>query len=326
MRSALVFVSLTAFSVFAGLAHAAPSWDIRKPPVVGPPNTGPVIDAPASQGQWFRPRLPTGGLGEPEVRSHEFYDNVRQGVTGAAFGGGTASSAAIEGLFAGYTTAPGGLATGYSIRATIRNDTGSELGVPEFGTNSHEEFRQGTSPEYVGTLFAAKLTTHWADDGVLGNFTLASPANFASPNAAQQGAPGESGTFAVGYDQLAWYSFTQTGAYQVPTWDFGDIPVGGSVTRTLTFSFYDVVPLTALPQIPTGQDLFINRTTDLKIGKYFVADPVRSAIFDTGAPYPSGDISPGSLLGNVSVFHNVPAPGAAALLALGGLVGLRRRR
>ncbi|MBY0455942.1 MAG: hypothetical protein K2V38_01245, partial [Gemmataceae bacterium] len=288
--------------------------------------TGPAVDPNATQGQWFRPVLPTGGLGNPESRSHEFYDNVRQGLTGGAFGGGAAGSAAIEGLFAGYTTVPGGLATGYSIRATIRNDTGTEQGQPEFGTNSHNEIRQGTSPEYVGTLFGAKLTTHWADDGVLGNFTLGSPANFASPNPAAQGSPGESGTFAVGYDELAWYSFTQSGAYQVPTWDFGDIPVGGSATRTLTFSFYTPVSLTALPQIPTGQDLFINRTTDLKIGKYFVADPVRNAIFDTGAPYPSGDLSPNSLLGNVSVFHNIPAPGAAALLALGGLVGLRRRR
>lgn len=325
MRSALVFVSLTAFSVFAGLAHAGPSWDIRKPPVFGPPNTGPVIDPPATQGQWFRPRLPTGGLGEPEFRTHEFYDNVRQGV-GGIFGGGAAGSAAIEGLFNGYIAGPGGIVTGYSIMATIRNDTGTELGIPEFGTNSHDEFRQGISPEYVGTLYQTKLTVHWADDGVLGNFNLGSPANFASPNPAQQGSPGESGTFAVDYDQLAWYSFTQTGAYQVPTWDFGDIPVGAAVTRTLTFAFYDPVPLAALPQIPLGQDLFINRTTDLKIGKYFVADPVLNFIFDTGAPYPSGDLSPSSLLGNVSVFHNVPAPGAAALLALGGLVGLRRRR
>jgi len=114
------------------------------------------------------------------------------------------------------------------------------------------------------------------------------------------------------------------GNYYVPTWDFGDIPVGGSSTRVLRFGVAGAITpndprygaIMGSFQAPAGQgDVFLNRTTDLKIG-----DWLDELTRDSGVPYPTDWPLRG---GNVSVFHNIPEPASLVLLAIGAL--LRRR-
>lgn len=304
----------------AGAAFASPSLDIRRPQIVGPA-AGPTFDPGAVNGQWFVNRPGTVPQ-TPTVRPYEFYDNIE------GFGGGPPNHLAIRGQLLNAIPGGPGFFNGYVVRASITNNT--PFGEPPWvdGPNRHGESRV-QDVRHVGTMFDVKLTTHWADDGVAGNFVAGGP-NIPSSNPVGPGNP-ESNTFGVNYDELAWYSYPEPGpnaprgAFQVPTWDFGDIQVGQTVTRDLIFNFYNPIPVAALPTIVfTFDDLFINRTNDLKIGQYFQDDPILNAIRDTGAPYPPGGLN--NEYGNVSVFHNIPTPGAATLLGLAALVGVRRRR
>lgn len=292
-------------------AVAGPSLPITKPPVQPLPSwTGPGIDPHAQAGQWFvRPD----GLQEP--RSHEFYDNVTQ------FGGGFAGSNAIYGKVTNVVIAPGAQAiTGFEITATITND-GFGYGEWQPGRNSHQEFLL-TQEQYVGTLYQAKLTAEFA----LAGLQLV-PAAWVGPYRDRP-----EYIVALNHDQNAWYCYTPdnpvglgpSGNYFVPAWDFGDIPVGGSATRVLRFGVAGAITpndprygvIMGSFQAPTGQgDVFLNRTTDLKIG-----DWLDELARDAGVPYPTDWPLRG---GDVSVFHNIPEPASLVLLAIGAL--LRRR-
>jgi hypothetical protein len=317
-------IPLAALLALTGSTLASPALDIRVPPVAGN-GAGPGFDPNATQGQWF---LRTNGLAE--VRTHEFYDNI------PGFGGGGLGSLAIQGQLLQLIPGAPGFVSGYVMRVRITNNTPQVGGGWLPGRNLHQEFLPAPSIPYIGKMFDVKLTTHWADDGIPGNFNPTFP-NVPSIN--QAGVPptsqGEANTYAVNYDQLGWYCYdpntpgTPPGSFQVPTWDFGDIDVGQSATRDLTFGFYQQLPAAlfnaSLFNIP---DFLIGRTNDLKIGAYYQADPILNGIFDTGAPYPFGGL-PGSMTaeyGNVSVFFNIPSPGALALLGLGGVLTTRRRR
>lgn len=319
-----VFASVLAVLAVSGTANASPSLDIRTPPVVqfgGP--SGPAIDPTSTQGQWF---LNNNGL--EEVRPYEFHDNI----TGS--GGGPNNSDAIYGRLLQVNFVPGtNVLAGYRIRASITNNTPNIQGNWARERNRHQEMIFQDNAPYVGTMFDVKLTSHWSDDGILGNF-LPSAANIASSTPAP-GGTGDANTIAVNYDSLGWYSYANTaptggGSYQVPAWDFGNIAVGQTVTRDLDFTMSTPFNLNAAQfgfiqqLLSTGQDLFINRTRDIKIGQYIQDDPIFFGITDTGAAYPFGGVN--NPFGNVSVFHNVPSPGALALLGLGGLVAGRRRR
>jgi hypothetical protein len=323
-------LSASALALLSGSAFASPALDIRVPPVISNFPSGPSFDPSSAQGQWF---LPISGA-NPEVRTHELYDNI------AGDGGGPNNYLAIRGRVINFLPGPAGTIGGYVIRASITNNTPSIQGPWAPGRNLHQE-NLFTGQPYVGTMYSVKLTTHWADDGILGNFQSGGP-NLTSP-----GTPlptGEANTYAVNYDQLGWYSWapgspnTQpaptgpgqpNGDFQVPTFDFGDIQVGQTVTRDLQFNFYNPVNLSQInTDIVNAPDIFINRSRDLKIGAYFQADPVLNFITDPGTAYPFGGL-PGSAVavyGNVSVFFNVPTPGAGVLVGLGGVLALRRRR
>jgi hypothetical protein len=331
MKTRLLSVSsVVLVTLLAGAAVASPGLDIRVGPVVAN-NAGPSFDPQSVQGQWFRRVNPTGGPGATEVRTHEFYDNV------TGFGGGAPDHLAIRGIFGGLTFVPGnpGLVSGYSIIASVTNNTPAVSGEWRPGSNLHGE-RLNTQQNYVGRMLGVKLTTHWADDGVQGNWNSGGP-NLPSPNPIPNSTnpSGESNTYAVGYDQLGWYSHSTAtpnnpqGQFSVPTWDFGDIDVGQTKFRDLVFSFYAPVPLTSInTQILGSTDFLIGRTNDLKIGAAFQADPILNSIIDTGAAYPFGGLpgTPSAEYANVSVFFNVPSPAAASLLALSGLVAVGRRR
>lgn len=306
----------------ATAAVASPALNIQAPPVAN--GNGPPFDPTGTQGQWFS-RLTTAGTTVYENRTHEFYDNI------AGDGGGPNNALAIRGALLAIIPGAPGFAAGYTIRASITNNTPAIQGQWQAGRNMHQEFLPVPNNPYVGPMYDVKLTTHWADDGIQGNFNAGGP-NLPSIN--PFGPTGESNSYAINYDQLGWYSFPQgsaanpPGAFQVPTYDFGNILVGQTVTRDISFGFYNPVPINAISTLLFGQDLLIARTNDLKIGAYFQADPVLNGITDPGTAYPFGGLpgTVGAEYGNSSVFFNIPTPGAAALLGLGGLAAARRRR
>jgi hypothetical protein len=317
---ALALLPIAGLLALSGSALGAPALDIRVPPVFGT-GAGPGFDPNSTQGQWF-----LNNNGVAEVRTHEFYDNT------PGNGGGGVGSLAIQGHLLQLLPGAPGMISGYVIRASITNNTPQLAGGWQPGRNLHQEFLPAPSTPYVGKMFDVKLTTHWADDGIQNNFNPAFP-NVPSINPGNS--VGESNTFGVNYDQLGWYCYNPNnaanppGSFQVPTWDFGDIDVGQTVTRDLTFGFYNQVPaLLFSTTLFNIQDFLIGRSNDLKIGAYLQNDPILNTIFDTGAPYPFGGL-PGTVTAeysNVSVFFNVPSPGALALLGLGGLLTARRRR
>jgi hypothetical protein len=324
-RTLILTCALVLLGLVAQTAMAAPSLPITSPPVVNNGWTGPIQDPAAVQGQWFKNLS-----GQEESRPNEFYDNV------LGNGGGTASFGAIKGLVTSVTTdQQTGNILSFKITASITNDTPA---LPPFnfgGTNSHGE-QLLTNQQYVGTLFAAKLTTEFAISG-LNNL----PAAWVGPYR-----QGEAGLYpppayivAENYDELGWYCWTPGntvnlvpyGSYFVPTYDFGDIAVGQTVSRELPFGTTGVgIPVgdnrfyRIMESYNFGYDIFLNRTTDLKIG-----DWLDTLDLDTGQPFWSQNeyVLRG---GNVSVFHDVPEPGTFVLLAVAALLsaifGFRRMK
>ena len=148
---------------------------------------------------------------------------------------------------------------------------------------------------------------------------------------------------ATNEDCGGWYCWTpgrpldvhpseSNGGYYVPSWDFGNIALGFSSTRVLTFSVdgaglvpgeqrytaimnsYNADPR-ADPNDPNS-DILLNRTKSLKISKW-----IDMVALDNGSPYPT----PPNGSSNASVFY-LPEPATLSLLVLGAGALLRRRR
>ncbi len=329
-RAANTAAAVIAVLVLAGTTLASPGLDVRSlgngPITPGNAPAGPSNDPTTQQGQWF---LNNNGLAV--ASSHEFHDNIDGN------GGGVPNHLAIRGTFGGYITG-GPNIVGYTMIVSITNNTNLVNGPWASQPNLHGENRIAPTPNYVGTMYDVRFSSHWADDGVIGNYVAGGP-NLVSNNPGTTF--GESNSYAIGYDALAWYSHTQAGGipgttqqwpqgqFQVPTWNFGNIAVGQTVTQTLTFGLYNAVSNAAVPPSSffQGQDFLIARSDDIRIASYFQDDPVLNGIFDRLQPYPPGSFNPNSSqYGNSSVFFSVPAPGAGLMLAMGGLVAGRRRR
>ena len=306
---------VAAIVLMAAVALAAPSLPIHKlganPPIgPNPSYTGPVNDPHAVYGQWFMNRA-----GLQEVRPYEFHDNVIDE------GGGYADSKAIEGYATNIVTNPtNGFIQSFDITATITNDTPATSDWVE-GTNSHDEFANPRD-QYVGTLYDTKLTIEFA----LAEIQLM-PDGFSDPY--RQGFLPY--IIAENEDQWAWYCYTPgsppqgqstaVGNYYVPTWDFGDIAQGQSVTRTLSFivdgaGLDPADPRAELLNSVDRPDLLANRTTSLKISTW-----IDNLTADTGIAYGQDPLR-GS---DASVFHNIPEPTMMVLLGLGGVMAWRRK-
>ncbi|MGD9613313.1 MAG: GEVED domain-containing protein, partial [Kiritimatiellia bacterium] len=280
---------------FACWCEGAPSLSVTKPPVQLPTlMTGPPVDPTAAQGQWF-----IDGGGSETVRSNEFYDEVSGGL------GANAITGYVDNVV--YMGGPGTPIQGFSIQATIHNDTTIEAGWTA-GSNSHGESRPRDLSEmpYVGPLIDVKLAVEFA----IGD-TNKLPLAFNYPAGPYR--EGEAPFIeAINEDQWGWYcwnpedpdpSHQPSGGYFVPTWDFGTIPHGQSATRQLSFV---VVPPGLQPTDPrylvivasyTGtNDVLLNRSQSLKISTW---------IDDLALDLGSGMEEPPPLrLSDVSVFHN----------------------
>lgn len=275
--------------------HAAPSLDVRKPPVFSfsgtNPNTGPAsLDPTAKRGQWFAPRY--GTTPAPSPRSHELYDNA-SGQGGSSIGAQT-----IFGYVSSitYAAGPGTNIMGFQITAMIRNDANFGTGSFQPGTNSHGERRSSTAV-YKGALVRPVLVVEFAQT---------SPSLF--PTGVLTGTPytPQMGPriLATNHDLHGWYCFNNTwpqGRFWVPAWQFPDIAVGGVAMRTLNFTVAD-------GGIPPGElrygwitqsnsirrDILSNRTTSLKISNW-----VERPFLDDGTAYP-----PSGQGSTASVFHD----------------------
>jgi len=333
IQMAVVFAVVLAF-VLTAAALAAPALEITKPPVAPVPSwTGPVIDPNAVDGQWFLKDTET-------YRTHEFYDNVD------GYGGGHdyktlvnpyntqqsklqdwGSHWAIYGKASNVSLDINNNITSFNIVAAITNDLPG-IGWWANGANSHGE-TLSTNQSYVGTLYGARLTAEFALTS-LNNV----PSSWTSPYNDRQPY-----IVATNEDLAAWYCWTPgnpeqltpAGGYYVPTWELGNIAQGETVFKTLQFSVvggmnaadsrYGKILASQAADWGDG-DLFLNRTTDLKIGDWL--DGIGP---DDGSPYPQTDALRS---GNVSVFFAIPEPGSLAALGCGGfgllMMALRRRK
>lgn len=297
-------ITIIACTIAAALAPAwgAVSLQITRPPVTGPPNTGPLLDPDAEQGQWFNSK---------GVRDHEFYDNV------SGSGGGSSNSLAISGFATNivYQAGPGSSILSFDVDATVTNDLGTETGTWANGSNSHGEGLI-TTEHYVGTMYKTMMTVEFALSD------LTNQPGIWNPPYTQQMPE----IIAGNEDDTAWYCYNTNndppnnqGNFYVPAWDFGDIALTQSSNRLLNFTINGALdPLDPrYGAIISGEDILSNRTTSLKISNW-----VDTVAIDPGGPY-----DPPTLVhSNASVFHEVPEPSASALLGLAGLALIFRRR
>jgi hypothetical protein len=275
------------------LSEGAPSLSVTKPPVQLPTlMTGPPIDPMAAQGQWF---MDTNGV--ETVRTNEFYDEVAGGL------GANAITGYVDNVV--YQGGPGTPIQGFSIQATIHNDTTTEAGWA-VGSNSHGESRPRIEElPYVGPLVDVKLAAEFA----IGDASRL-PLAFNYPAGPYR--EGESPFIeAINEDQWGWYCWSPedpdpghqpSGGYFVPTWDFGTIPQGQSATRQLVFSVAppglqpaDLRYSAIVASHATQSDVLLNRSQSLKISTW-----IDDVALDAGAD----QVEPPLRLSDVSVFHN----------------------
>ena len=284
------------YGFFSNTAFAAPSLPVNKPPVVPLPSwTGPPNDPHAIEGQWFYEYA----SGINSRRTHEFHDNFNP-----FFGGGFASYKAVFGRVANllYDPNPPNNLISFDIIATISNDVPALS--PWFpGTNNHSE-SSVTLDQHANTLYGARLAIEFA----ISDLTNIPPVWLAPQFDLQPY------IIALNEDLLAWYCWTPDneenltpfGNYYIPAWEFGDIPPGAGVTRTLHFTI-------SLPGMDGADfrrgslelsensfiDVLFNRSTSLKISHWLAVIPI-----ETGEMYPEFPTHSS----NCSVFHNIPEP------------------
>lgn len=251
-----------------------------------------IITGQAPIYQWFYP-LQQGE--SPVAAEKEFYDNRKPDVIPAAPWGGASGTKAIQSWVNWIGYDGNGQITEFNLEATVTNDLYdfNEMLNGTQGGNDHKQSAPNIYQQVKEIMYATRLTASFADDGVLHNY----------PNP-------ESNIYALAYDELAWYCYAKSeppqasgpSGYWVPTWVFGDIAVGQSVTKTLKFKLYvpepPGTPLYDLlrDSLNNKTDLFINRTGSLKISQY-----PDQMFKDDGTNFPGPQGSYGS---DVSVFYN----------------------
>ena len=268
-------------------AEAGPSLPISKPPVQSTALlTGPMVDAAATNGQWFMD-----ATGVESVRTNEFYDNATGGFAGAG-----AITGYVDSI--NYLAGPGTPIVAFTVQATIYNDAvpGATWGA---GANRHGETLNYQESSYVGPLVDARLVAEFA---VKDTNTL--PTVFTGPYV-----DFKPYIEAVNEDLWAWYCWNPldpdqqhqpSGNYYVPAWEFGTIPIGQAATRKLSFAVPgggllpgDSRYLPIVQSFAFTNDVLMNRTLSLKISTWI----------ETLALDSLQQEEPPARLSDVSVFH-----------------------
>jgi len=272
-----VLAAALLFAAAAGCVIGAPSRPLTD------------VSGPLPTLQWFI-RLP--GPIEATSAEKEFYDNAQGPEMPSIPWGGLAGSRAIYGWVARIDYNMIEEIIGFAIEATITNDSYVYDGVlaETKGGNDHQQTAPDIAGQAIEVMRNTRVTASFADTGLTPDPTT--------------------NIHAVGYDELGWYCYSleepplpqPNGDYVVPTWDFGTIPPGGTVTRRLEFVVSPPEPpgtrLFALLQLSNQKtaDVLANRTTSLKISQF-----VDTLFGDDGTAWP-GPI--GSSSSDVSVFFD----------------------
>lgn len=303
IRQFYIYLPVASILILGLAACAAPSLSITKIPVTPAQSyTGPTnMDTHAIMGQWFQ-AVSTSNL---EYRTHEFYDNT------PAAGGGNKGHLAIVGRVTNlvYDTVsspfPPYPISSFEVIAIICNDTPCTLsGAWAAGSNSHNEALT-TTAQYSNKLSNIILTADFALVDIPPS-SIGSPPYRDTPD-------GVGYITAVNHDFTAWYCWNseinKDGAFYVPGWSFPSLLPGESATNILQFVIKDFFGGdSSLPTLDPryaiikesndmGTDIFINRSTSLKISQW-VNDPWA----DNGVDYPTNSTLDDA--SNVSVFHN----------------------
>ena len=292
-KSRLFSVALFVISgwLFPRPAGAAPSLPVTKLPVLDATIlTGPPADPASTNGQWF-----SNYEFQQSSRTHEFYDNVAGGAKGAGAITGYVSSVT-------YQAGVGSPIVAFSIQATIWNDSSVEAEYAA-GDNSHGESLAYLGAPYEGALLNTRLVAEFA---LIDEFNP--PPSTQAPYRDVQPY-----ILADNEEEVAWYCWAQEdpnheikGSYYVPSWNFGDIPLGQSSAKQLDFT----IPAPGLPptdpryaaivlSMANQSDLLANRSTSLKISTW-----LEDLVGDSGVPYPEAP----HRSSNVSVFHDIEEP------------------
>lgn len=293
-RQLAALLSVAVAMTLSTLVAAAPSLDVRKVPTgIVTPNpswTGPPGDPHAVWGQWILDKR----TGVEEWFTHEFHDNSSNNGGSLSFGTGSIRGVVVNVVYGSTTDT----IAAFSVDATVANDSTEVMGEWQAGANSHNESRPNYY-NFAGPMFTTKLAASFAIDSSTGL-----PAVWNPPYRDRQPY-----IVATNNDGLAWYCWSPNnpegiapvGRYYVPAWDFGMLQPGQVVSRKLDFTIPAGLPNTdaryrvIVDSYNLGYDVFLNRTTSLK-----VSDWIDDLVRDAGVPYPASPLK----ASDVSVFHN----------------------
>lgn len=298
--------------------------------ITAPVHNGPMIDPPATKGQWFV--NVTNGV--ESANSWEFHDSDNtlsiEGHVVSILWGTTNS-------VVGYTNI-----AGFTILATVSN-TAVATPLPAMSTNSHLEVQIPPQPYYHETMRNTHLATEFAAVqagpggpawvGAAPYVPGMSPPYYLDPHAGNQYV-----IEAQNETHAAWYCYSAPdpgnpanppGAYYVPAWALGEIPPGTTAQVQMDFRIKTYsgtpteMPLTDLrhgvirASFTQGMDVLYNRSESLKISHwldYLLIDG-GNLIYSPPDPEIEEPITVTNA-SDVSVFFDSAAPGQVPSLQI----------
>jgi len=215
-----------------GLSIAGPERPVTSTTFQFIAPSGPPMDPTALQGQWFQDL--THGLTYP--KSWEFHDDD--------------DPLSIRGIVQTVAYDPASNIVAFTVLATVVNNLPSSY-QQGASSNSHAEVQSPPYASYSGTMQEARIAAE---------FAVGQHGGIPSGQAPYYGDPVSGGLYyiqSLNEDALAWYCWAASGdplrppgAFQVPTWNLGTLPVGSSNSVLMSFQI----------STPVGQQTFMPKT------------------------------------------------------------------